>query len=146
MDQYRPPGGGGKTVDQISQTVYQETRSESPSPKQNESTTDARERIADVYLNGNHNMAPGTDKATTPQETAARQDSLQATRNAVQDRAMGNDLTKGATHYNQSPTYHSDPQGRGALCPNGCNIRTSSGPFVNSNPRPPVQHWINIYD
>jgi hypothetical protein len=118
----------------------------SSSSKQNESLTDARERIADVYLNGNHTMAGGTSQTLSPQETAARQDSLQATRNAVQDRAMGNDLTHGATHYNQSSQYHSDPQGRGALCPNGCNIRTSSGPFTNSNPTRPVMHWINIYE
>jgi hypothetical protein len=119
----------------------------------------------------------------TCQEKAARKDSLQATRNAVQHRAMGVDLTKGARtgfknrkcyylgsgvsiffsnleeskcpktifetsskHYNQSPKYHEQPQGSGALCPNGCHNRTSSGPYTNSNPTKPVQHWINIYD
>ena len=146
LDQYHPAGGGGLTTSQIGDVAYQETRPMSPSSKQNDSLTDAHERIADVYLNGNHTMAGGTSQTLSPQETAARQDSHQAARNAVQDRALGNDLTRGATHYNQSSQYHSDPQGRGALCPNGCNIRTSSGPFTNSNPTSPVMHWINIYD
>lgn len=113
--------------------------------KANLPLTSAREMIADVYLNGNHKMAPGTNKAISGQEKAALSDSIQAAMNAQMHRNVGIDITGGATKYNQSPNDHSGRAGGGAFCPNSCPIKGSYGPYFNANPSVPVEHYINIY-
>jgi hypothetical protein len=114
--------------------------------KANLPLTTAREMIADVYLNGNHIMAPGnTNKTHNDQEKAALSDSIHAALNAVINRQFHNDITGGATKYNQSPNDRSGRAGGGAFCPNSCPIKGSYGPYVNANPSVPVEHWINIY-
>jgi RHS repeat-associated protein len=141
-DSYKPEGGGGKTIKAIASIVYKETRPMSDSPKANEPITTARERIADVYLNGNHDMAPpGKVTQNNSQEQAAYTSSLDATRHAV---LSGTDITNGATKYNQSPSDHMGTNGGGDFCPHGCPIQSSSGPYSNANPNN-NERYINIY-
>jgi hypothetical protein len=71
---------------------------------------------------------------------------IQAVRDAVAHRKAGNDITGGATKYNQSPKDHSGNAGGGTFCPNSCPIKGSYGPYANANPHEPVQHYINIYE
>jgi YD repeat-containing protein len=135
-----------QTTQHVGEVVYQETRPMSDSGKANVPLTTAREMIADVYLNGNHIMAPGTNKTKSGQEKAALSDSLQAASNAVMNRQFHNDITGGAKKYNQSPNDHSGSPGGGAFCPNSCPIKGSYGPYVNANPSVPVERYINIYN
>jgi hypothetical protein len=134
-----------QSIQHIGEVVYQETRPMSDNGKAQVPLTTAREMIADVYLNGNHKMAPGTNSTKSSQEKAALSDSLQASINAGMHRKFGIDITGGATKYNQSPNDHSRTAGGGAFCPNSCPIKGSYGPYVNANPSAPVEHYINIY-
>ena len=135
-----------QTIQHVGEVVYQETRPMSDNGKANVPLTTAREMIADVYLNGNHNMALGTNNAKSSQEKAALSDSIHATINAVMNRQFHNDITGGAKKYNQSPNDHSGRAGGGAFCPNSCPIKGSYGPYLNANPKVPVEHYINIYN
>jgi len=114
----------------------------SDSDKANEPLTNAREKIGEVFLNGNHTMAGPITNAKSTQEKAALADSLQAARLAVLNHGSGHDTTGGATHYNQRPTDSRTPM-RPKDWTSGAPLHTQSGPYNNSLNR---LRFINTYE
>ncbi|MGB6546933.1 MAG: hypothetical protein WBE97_15055, partial [Candidatus Acidiferrales bacterium] len=146
----------GLTVHQVGLSVFGETQSLSDLPSSNESIDAARQKVAQMIINGadargdrrpsvHAPIEPSAKALNNPDVQAAYDSSMKAAREAF---LSGNDPTQGAIYLgiptNASRTnYVLNPKN-----PAGVQISTQSGPYHNSftaGDVPSSRAWVNTY-
>ena len=147
----------GLTVHDIGLSVYGETRSLHNRPGSNEPLSSARQKVAQVIINGAEEAHRRGQKPPTvhsplepkdlhnPEERAAYDSSIRAAREAY---LSSHDPTQGATHFSieKTPSRANKIYPRGTR--EGVAITTQSGPYYNSYLSGDVKShtaWLNTY-
>ena len=126
------PSGGSETVSGIAGILCGETCGEKDSPKENESLTAARNKIAHVRLNGIKKWGANVDKhaGMAPPNMQGAKAMLPIVEGAVKEMLNGVDPTHGAVLYNMR-TADQVKAGRDFW---GYKVQTVSGPYNTPSP------------